>query len=54
MAPGDLVAYHGGRGDPKPAQLLRFLGDKRAVIMLAGQERNVCIRSLRVIDLELT
>lgn len=54
MAPGDLVAYHGGHGDPKPAQLLRFLSDKKAVIMLASKERTVCIRSLRVIDLELT
>ena len=49
MTPGDLVVYHGGKGDPKPVLLLRYLSDRKAVIMLAGQERNVFICSLRAI-----
>ncbi len=49
MTPGDLVIYDGGKGDPKPVQLLRFLSDKKAVIMLAGQERKVFVRSLQEI-----
>jgi hypothetical protein len=49
MSPGDLVVYHGGKGDPKPVLLLRFLSDRKAVILLAGQERSVHVRSLRAI-----
>jgi len=47
MTPGDLVVYHGDKGDPKPALLLRFLSDKKALIRLAGAERSVRIASLR-------
>jgi hypothetical protein len=49
MTPGDLVIYHGGKGDPKPVPLLRFLSDRKALIRLAGQERRVLISSLRAI-----
>jgi hypothetical protein len=49
MTPGDLVIFHGGKGDPKPVLLLRFLSDKKAVIRLDGQERKVFVCSLRAI-----
>lgn len=49
MTPGDLVVYHGGKGDPKPALLLRYLSDRKAVILLAGRERSVQVRTLRAI-----
>jgi hypothetical protein len=49
MKPGDLVIYHVSKGDPKPVLLLRFLSKKKAVIMLAGRERNVFVCSLRAI-----
>jgi hypothetical protein len=49
MNPGDLVIYHRANDGPRPARLVRFLSDKKAVIVLAGQERKVWISSLRAI-----
>ena len=46
LSPGDLVIYHGGKGDPKPVQLLSYLSEKKALVLLNGQERKVQVGSL--------
>ena len=50
MNVGDLVIYCAGKGDPKPVLLLRYLSKRKAVVLLAGQERNVHVASLRPLE----
>lgn len=46
MTPGDLVIYRTANEGARPAVFIGYVGSKRVLIRIAGQERTVYLKSL--------